>query len=230
MLKHYDATLIAKNELARNVLQLWFTLNDDSLSFKAGQYILLEIEKNFRQYSIASSPVLDRKFELLVDTTPMGIGSQYLTNLAIGNTIHFRAPLGIFVLQDSKLPKMFLATGSGVAPMKSMLEYLHDTQSEHKRTLLWGLRSAKQLYYMDIWEKLGQVKEFDYSICFSRGKKQDHCQEGYVQDMLENIFTRNQPNSFEYYICARPAIVESLKHYLVEKSVPLNTIYHEKFT
>src|SRR3989338_11515258 len=156
MLKHYTATLITKNKLAQNVLQFWFTLNDDTLVFKPGQYILLEVGKGFRQYSIASSPVFDRKFELLVDTTPMGIGSQYLTNLGIGNAIHFRAPLGVFVLQDSKLPKMFLATGSGIAPMKSMLEFLHGTHARHKRTLLWGLQSAKRLYYMDIWKRLSQ--------------------------------------------------------------------------
>lgn len=160
----------------------------------------------------------------------MGIGSQYLTDIAVGSTIHFRAPLGVFVLQKSSLSKIFLATGSGVAPMKSMLEFMHDTRNPQKRTLLWGMRTFEQVYYVDIWKKLDQAKEFDYTFCLSKGVMQDHCNEGYIQNVLEHIFTHAEPQTFEYYVCARPTIVESLKQYLAQKSVPENNIYHEKFT
>jgi len=230
MLKNYTAVLKEKNVLAPNVLQLWFDLVEDTLTFKPGQYILLEIEKNFRQYSIASSSKSDKKFELLVDTTPMGIGSRYLTKLTIGDHIHFRAPLGVFVLQDTSLPKMFLATGSGIAPLKSMLEYMHEVESPQKRTLFWGMRTYEQAYYQDVWKKLADSKEFDYSFCLSKGVGYDHCSKGYIQNALDAIFTHESPQSFEYYVCARPTIVESLKHYLAQNSVPENTIYYEKFT
>ncbi|MCR4329814.1 MAG: FAD-binding oxidoreductase [Candidatus Roizmanbacteria bacterium] len=230
MLKHYTATLTEKNVLAPNVLQLWFDLVDDTLEFKSGQYILLEVGNGFRQYSIASSPQFNKKFELLIDTTPMGIGSQYLMNLALGDHIHFRAPLGVFVLHESNLPKLFLATGSGIAPMKSMLEFMHEMRSPQKRILLWGTRTFEQAYYTDIWKKLGRMKGFDYTFCLSKGDVRDHCSKGYIQDALNDIFLHNSPQSFEYYVCARPTIVESLKQYLAQKSVPESNIFHEKFT
>lgn len=147
-----------------------FSLVDPShIVFQPGQYILLNVEGGFRQYSIVSTPKNDQVFEILIDVFPMGIGSKYLLKLQPKDIITFRAPLGLFILSKKEVPKIFLGTGSGIAPLKSMIQELIEDQFSKPMYLMWGLRTAKDMYYQNEIKELAQRNtNFHYAYCLSR--------------------------------------------------------------
>lgn len=97
---------------------------DEDLDFSPGQYVTLRYEQTPRPYSIASSPA-DQQLELCIRRVPHGTLTQDLfEELSSGETVSIRGPTGDFLLEDlSDRDMVFLATGTGVAPLKSMIEY-----------------------------------------------------------------------------------------------------------
>ena len=121
MVRDITATLITKENMAGDVWRFVFRVDGEALVFAPGQYVLLKIESAFRQYSISSSPSHGTTFELIVEFIPGGLASTYLGALGEGDSASFKGPAGIFTLKHTPTPKIFLATGTGIAPVKSMV-------------------------------------------------------------------------------------------------------------
>ncbi|MBI3954411.1 hypothetical protein HY333_00025, partial [Candidatus Collierbacteria bacterium] len=98
----------------------------DRFDFLAGQYVSLKVDEAGirRSYSIASKPN-GKMIDLLVNVGPMGVGSRYVLGLKEGDGVEVLAPVGKFVVDESKMMngknKLFIATGSGIAPFRSMV-------------------------------------------------------------------------------------------------------------
>lgn len=94
------------------------------MPYTAGQYVICKIgpPKGNHTLSIASAPNPDGTIELLQSVAPMGEGSKWLLGLKPGDPLQFLGPLGKFVLQkESPRPKVFVATGCGIAPLRAMI-------------------------------------------------------------------------------------------------------------
>ncbi|MFA6005392.1 MAG: FAD-dependent oxidoreductase [Patescibacteria group bacterium] len=234
MLQTYTASTIVKEEIAPGVFRFVFTLPDKSIAFNAGQYLLLNVPGGYRQYSISSSPHQTDEIEIIVDIAPMGIGSKYLQAFKLGEQVTFRAPLGVFMLQKTNLPKIFLATGTGIAPIKSMVLDLAHRAFVEDYHILWGLRSHKDAYFKRELNNLDRLnRNFHYHICYSREDPEDTTElKGYVQDGLRILFPNNNfLLSHEFYLCGRPNTVDEVKKALrTEFTVPESHIFNEKFT
>lgn len=91
-------------------------------SFLAGQYISLKVDDRGqrRSYSIASFPS-QAEIELLIDVSPMGIGSRYVLGLQPGDEVEALGPLGRFGINGKRGKKLFVATGCGIVPLRSMI-------------------------------------------------------------------------------------------------------------
>jgi len=130
MLNSYKTKLIVKQYLTRDVWLFRFQLQESSeLHFIAGQYMILLIPQNTdaslrRLYSIASSERQIDSFELIIKLVDGGIGSAYLAKIQIGDLVDFQGPAGQFALKENNNSKIFLATGTGIAPMLSMIDKL----------------------------------------------------------------------------------------------------------
>src|SRR3989338_2571616 len=147
MINTYATTLEKKTPLAEGILLMRFKLKEpNQISFIAGQYVILQIPALFidklrqsgrlksgslrtvtergavRQYSICSSPRQSDHFDLLVGIVDEGLASAYFQEMAIGAETIFQGPAGGFTLKPTTKDKIFLATGTGIAPIKSMLE------------------------------------------------------------------------------------------------------------
>jgi len=120
--KTWSATIIEKRNLTGNIWLIRFHCEDSAFSFIPGQYATVIIdEKTRRQYSFASAPSSLPEGEFLVDTTPMGKGSLFFLHADAGMKFQMLAPLGKFGVSDSPGKKVLVATGTGIAPFRSML-------------------------------------------------------------------------------------------------------------
>ena len=228
----FSAELIDKKMVSPQTMFTRFQ-TEERLAFKPGQFIAVHVETEKRYYSLASSPLLPNQFDLLSDISHGGIGGQYLQNLNIHATISFIGPFGNFILQNSKLPKLFLATGVGISPIRGMIQTLALQQYQNHFILLWGVSYEKDLFFLNEWEKISaQNKNFSVHYVLSKENKTPNFHYGHIQDavipLLQNL--KIAPQDLEYYICGRVSNVQTVTAYLQENlQVSPARIFFEKF-
>ncbi len=234
MLQTYKAKVSSIDQVSPKVYRFRFQLTEpQTVSFTAGQYLLLDVNGAYRQYSISSSPSQNTYVETAVDITPMGLGSKYLMGLKKGEEVSFRAPLGMFTLKKTGAPVVFLATGTGVVPLKSMIHQLTEDNYPQPYKLIWGLRERRSIYFDKEWQEIRvQNPNFDYLYCLSREENPDGPRQmkGHVQDALAALSPEELGRS-EFYICGRFQTVEDLKGFLIDKlKIHPDRLNYEKFT
>lgn len=131
-------------------------LEPASITFKAGQFVSFEVPKAgqsrplTRPYSIASPPGQRDRILLVLNLVQGGPGSSYLFGLREGERTSFKGPAGAFYLRDDGARDLlFVATGTGIAPLRSMILAQLERGDSRSVTLVWGLRSQRDLYWQE---------------------------------------------------------------------------------
>lgn len=208
-------------------------INPHRINFIAGQYVLLTVPGDVRkrQYSIASSPKSDYQIDLLVDVKPHGIGTSYIEQLKPGDEVEFLGPAGAFVLSEasSESELVFIATGSGISPLRSMiLHQLQDLDDSRQIKLLWGLRSVEDIYWEEEWQLLAEAyPNFSHHIALSKPPEGWPLVSGRVTDILSTMNLSGSQTGF--YVCGNPDMIESVKQILFSKNISRDKIHFEKF-
>jgi len=149
---------------------------DDDFEYLAGQYVGLRYRGNSRAYSLASSPTRDN-VEICVRRVPGGRLSPTLcADLSVGDEVTLRGPRGDLVLDSpSERDLVFLATGTGVAPFKGMIDYCFDSGEdvvdgrERDVWLFLGAAWADDLPYHGAFREYARERDnFHYVPCLSR--------------------------------------------------------------
>ncbi|WP_458206459.1 ferredoxin--NADP reductase [Haladaptatus sp. NG-SE-30] len=156
------STLKARHERAFPTL-LRVHIDDDEFDFAPGQYVTVRYEDTPRPYSIASTPN-EETMEICVRRVPHGrLTSKLFEDLAEGDEVTVRGPNGDFVLEEpSRRDMAFLATGTGVAPLRSMIRYtFEEGRDEHDgdRRDVWlflGATWKDDLPYREEFEELAE--------------------------------------------------------------------------
>ena len=213
--------------------QYFFTLvHPHTLNFDPGQYVSMVVDANGdrRSYSIASKPENKDAFELLIDHSPAGVGSTYLANLQIGQEVDILAPMGRFIFQreGSEAELVFVATGSGVAPFRSMImSLLQEGIEKRPITLYWGMRFVEDLFWLDEWQDLAEsYSNFMFHPVISRAMDEWPLCRGRVTDCL-NI--HEIPIDAGYYLCGNNTMIAEVTNLLMGKGVAKENIHFEKF-
>ncbi len=172
-----------------------------SLDFAAGQFIsTLAVDGNgklqTRAYSLASAANAN-KFELCVNRVEGGFFSNHLADLPEGGTIQVHGPHGNFTLRAPLTDSIFVATGTGIAPMRSFTQWLFPEAGEHAGQdrsqgkdiwLVYGTRHESELYYRDYFERVAAEHEnFHYIKTLSRAPAEWSGLRGYVQEYVGHI-------------------------------------------
>ncbi len=236
MLPVYKTQLTERVRLTTDVSLFRFVLRSPKeIEFKAGQYLILKINEKSRLYSIASPSYIKDRFELLVRLIPGGVASEYLNNLRSKDEVLFYGPAGSFVLRKNNKNKVFVAAGTGIAPIRSMIYQLrHHVSKEAKNRffLFWGIKTFDEVFFFQEFKKLSlDYPLFKFYICLSREK--DHFQTekecfllGHVDEGLKKL---PGLNDFEFYLCGKPEMVATIQQYLVNKGVSSGVIFFERF-
>lgn len=211
-------------------------IHPPALAFKAGQYVAIEVTEikdgrprlNNRPYSIVSPPEEQAVIKLCANLVPGGPGSTYLHCLEVGDKVPFLYPLGYFTLRDQTTPLLFVATGTGIVPIKSMIVHLFGSGNSWPVTLLWGLRREEDCYYQDDFEALvREYPSFQYHLTLSQPSSGWEGLRGRVTQRIHDVM--NPTDKLGVYLCGNMAMIKEIRSILIEKGLSKKAIHFEKF-
>jgi NAD(P)H-flavin reductase len=193
---------------------------EKKFEFKPGQYVILQItiddQPVRRSYSIASKKE-DENIQLLIRRVSDGKVSPTLHKLKEGEQVILIGPAGMFVRRESKRTELYIAAGTGIAPLRSMI---HD--SKNKKILIEGARTKEGVLFREEFENM-QNERFKFYYCTSR---EDNELKGYVQD---NINKTIKGTEYECYICGLKDMVEQTVKKLEDLGIPRKQIHFERY-
>ncbi|HZD31839.1 MAG TPA: FAD-dependent oxidoreductase, partial [Candidatus Angelobacter sp.] len=137
---------------------LEFTLLDaEEFRFVPGQFVSIQQPKpdgrvHTRAYSLASAPRSELSFDLCLNRVENGFLSNWLCDLELGAEVQLHGPHGLFTLRQPQQDCVFVATGTGVAPFRGMLQWLFERPERHQGREYWlvyGTRYEDGLHYRD---------------------------------------------------------------------------------
>jgi len=216
------------------VLQLQLPAND-SFTYRAGQYIEIMLRDGARRsYSMANAPHLGPGVELHIRHMPGGKFTDHVFGaMKEKEILRVEGPFGSFFLQeDSEKPMVFLASGTGFAPLKALIEHLQHIQSQRQVTLYWGGRRPTDLY-MDAWaqEQLKTMPHLRYVPVVSDALPEDqwHGRTGFVHRAVLEDF--GDLSGHQVYACGAPIVIESArKDFCGQAQLPAEEFFADAFT
>lgn len=225
------ARLLSYRDLAPLTRHFDFEVPDRTeFRFTPGQFVSLKRDFGGREltraYSIASAPDANR-FSLCLNRIEQGTFSNYLFSLQPGAELEVAEPLGYFTLRRPERSALFVATGTGVAPFRSMLLH-HLPESVESRTLLLGCRYVEGLLYNDEMEDLArQHSHFSYWPAVTRPAAGWTGRIGRVQAHLDEALGGRTDT--DVYICGLKEMVDDVRGLLKQKGFDRKQLIYEKY-
>ena len=239
-------TVIRIEDETYNTKRFFIKVNElDSFDFKAGQFVTLDLpiheqkNKRWRSYSIASWPDGSNVYELLIVLLEGGLGTNYLFNeVKVGSELNFRGAQGVFTLPETiEEDIFFICTGTGIAPFRSMLNYMKLHNVPHQNLyLIYGCRTQKDLLYFDEMKKMeSDMPGFHFMPTLSRETWDGHT--GYVHNLYEDICKKNNEacESLEnlkpalFYLCGWKFMIDDARKKIAELGYDKKSIHFELY-
>lgn len=232
--------IAAMDRLAPDVFKLTLQLPaTERFQFLAGQYIEIILRDGKRRsYSMAGAPHLAEQIELHVRHTPGGAFTDQVFGVAssvikVRDILRFEGPLGTFTLrEDSSKPIVFVASGTGFAPIKAMLEHLVFKRSTRRIVLYWGGRRPHDLYSLDLaqsWESL--LEDFHFIPVVSDAQSEDRWsgRTGFVHHAVLEDFA--DLSGHQAYVCGAPIVVDSARRdFVAQCGLSTDEFFADAFT
>ncbi|ARQ02926.1 2Fe-2S iron-sulfur cluster-binding protein [Pseudorhodoplanes sinuspersici] len=215
-------------DVSRLVLEI---PENDVLTYLPGQYMnVLLPDGSTRSFSMASAPK-DTFVDFHVRRIDGGAFTEgKLPYMRAGDRLDVEFPHGTFVFhaRDDR-PLLMVATGTGLAPIKAILEALMDNPDCPPVSLYWGARSASDLYLHDEIQAWGErLYEFRYVPVLSRPDRSWQGCRGYVQDAVAGDL--DDLSDYAIYLCGSPAMIFDAKQTFITRGAAIDHIYTEGFT
>jgi ferredoxin-NADP reductase len=237
MLPIWQTGIVRQIEQATfNTRRYWVELPESPVfTFKPGQFVTLDLpiseqrNRRWRSYSIASMPDDSNIIELVIVSLEGGKGSQYIfENIHVGSTFTLRGPQGIFVLPHLLEKDLYLiSTGTGIAPFRSMVQYVYHHQIPHKQIyLIFGTRTQADLLYADEMRDLERkMPNFSYLPTLSRETWEGHS--GYVHPIYEELCKDRNPSIF--MLCGWRLMIDEAKERILNMGYEKKDIHSELY-
>lgn len=225
------AKLIGSRGIGPNTRHFEFEAIDWEAAFVPGQFVSVTqtIGDNdiTRAYSIASPPD-GKRFALCANLVPDGKFSPFLFALQTGDEIGFKGPYGAFILKRPVSDSIFVATGTGIAPFRSMLQGQLGEHPDRQFTLVFGVRHQEGLlYHEEFVEMAAEFPNFAYRPTLTRPAETWTGFSGRVQPHVLEIL--GDRRDVDIYICGLREMVDELRSRLKELGVDRKRMVYEKY-
>ena len=207
----------------------------ERMQYKAGQYIefLLKDGKR-RSYSMANAPHTDGLMSLHIRHLPGGLFTDHVFGtMKERDILRFEGPLGSFFLrEDSDKPMVLLASGTGFAPIKAIIEHAVHLKLTRPMHLYWGGRRPQDLYLHKLCEEWARtLPNFRYTPVVSDALPEDGWQgrSGFVHRAV--MADLPDLSGFQVYACGAPVMVESAqREFVAQCTLPEEEFFADSFT
>jgi Na+-transporting NADH:ubiquinone oxidoreductase subunit F len=237
--KEYQTQVVSLVDLTYDIKQVTLRLVEpDEIKFTAGQYIQFEVpeyeltaEPVYRAYSMSSQPSRKNEIELEIRLVPNGICTTYVFKyLKEGDNVRINGPYGEFFLRDSNRDIVFIAGGSGMAPIKSILYTMTENGNSRKATYFFGARAVKDLFLVkEMREIEKKLPNFKFVPALSDPLPEDKWkgETGLITEVLDRHVKKG--DNLEAYLCGSPGLIDASVKVLSNKGVPEELIFYDKF-
>ena len=232
--ENFQARCLRITRLNPKILEYEFEVLEHDFNFKAGQFVMMnfdslidEQKKLSRAYSISTGPKPNR-FELCVEIVPGGQAGAYFSAMQEGQVVDFKGPFGVCCLPDHAGDELvMIATATGIAPIKSILEDLVARKDMRKVTVYFGLRSEADMFYeTQISDLLSEFPESKFILTLSQPTNSRSVNKWRVTaHVLEAGFHDNM----EIYICGNGNMVRDIRSHAIIEGVDKKKIHLEIF-
>lgn len=206
----------------------------ERLQYLPGQYVEVILKDGRRRaFSIANSPIDDRYLTLHIRHVPGGAFTGHVFDgLTKGEIWTMEGPLGQFYLRHSDRPAVLVAGGTGLAPIRAILEKAFEEGEARPLRLFFGVRSSADLYgteELDRWT--AEHDNFDYTVALSDPAEGDAAlghQQGYIHEVIASHC--EDLSDWEGYLAGPPPMVEAARHTLISLGADSGAVYADAFT
>jgi CDP-4-dehydro-6-deoxyglucose reductase len=235
-LKKMPSRIAKMEKLSEDVMLIALQLPaNERLQYRAGQYIEFMLKDGKRRsYSMANAPHIDAQITLHVRHMPGGLFTdQVFSSMKERDILRFEGPQGSFFLrEDSDKPIILLASGTGFAPIKALMEHLTDLKSSRPVTLYWGGRRPQDLYMDALCQEwAANLANFSYVPVVSDAQPEDQWtgRSGFVHQAV--MADHADLSGYQVYACGAPVVVDSAKRDFVALcKLPQDEFYADSFT
>jgi Na+-transporting NADH:ubiquinone oxidoreductase subunit F len=222
---------------------------DEWDKFKMWDLKMKNNEETYRAYSMANHPAegnivmlniriatppWDKKKNGFMNVNP-GICSSFIFSRKPGDKVFVSGPYGEFFIKPTQREMMFIGGGAGMAPMRSHIFHLFQTEKTNRKATFWyGARSKREIFYEEEFRKIEkEFPNFNFTIALSEPKAEDNWtgKTGFIhQVILENYLSKHDaPEDIEYYLCGPPQMNDAVQKMLWDLGVPEEMIAFDDF-
>ncbi len=195
--------------------------------YLAGQYVTLRVRidglDHLRCYSLSSTPGVDSDLRITVKRTADGLVSNWLHDVAVGDTLEVRPPAGRFTIRDRDSDVVLLASGSGITPVYSILKSLLHT-TDRNIGLLYGNRTRQTTIFAGELDELASTLDGRLSVTHHIYEE-----DGYLRpdDVMDFIAHYDDP---DIYLCGSKSFAETVLDSVALCEVPSDRLFTESYT
>jgi Na+-transporting NADH:ubiquinone oxidoreductase subunit F len=242
-IRHFG-NVISINDLTYDIKEITVELSDpDGISFKAGQFIQLVIPPyesitgtTLRSFSLSSRTSDPKHAQLIIRYVPDGLATTYIhRHLTVGDEIQFTGPYGDFHIRDTAADIIFVAGGSGMAPIRSMLYDLYEKGVNNRPIwFFFGAKTIKDLFYMEELLSLqAKWNNFHFIPALSSPESTDawNGEKGLITEVLDRYLSGIliEDKEKEGYLCGSPGMIKACCDIFNKNGVPADKLYYDSF-
>ncbi len=230
-IRRYPTKVVQMEQLSEDVMRLCLKLpENDRMLFLAGQYIdIILPDGRRRSFSLANAPHNDEVLELHVRHVEGGEFTGYVFGqMKEKDIVQIEGPYGDFYLrEESPRPMLFLAGGTGFAPIKGIIEHALQEGVSRPMTLYWGTRTAADQYLAGLVEDWQRQGGLSYVPVLSEAEAGDGGRHGFVhQAVVEDVA---DVGGYDVYVSGPPVMVAAAREAFMQRGLPKGQFYFDSF-
>jgi len=229
---------IKKCEDENNCFRIMKFEKPKEFSYQSGQFAMLACDDfklrgnpeqlKWSSFSIASAP-FQNYLELCIRIFDSDGLTNHLNKKKTGDSVNFKGPFGNFLLKDFK-EVSFVALGTGIAPLISMIRTLLHNGEKKPINLFYGFRNrCCFLYHEELQEMEKNHSNFNLYFVPSDPESDWDVPKGFVQDLIEKNNFSVSKEEVDFFMCGIPKALESIKEFLIKKGFNSEKIFYEKW-